>query len=157
MLVGFLFLGGNQLKSLGGARIHIFAHLGMGYCQLIQFIDPIPDRLNLFFYVFLGGKRVRDQIHSHEVVQALWAFAQNPRPGGVYNLGGGRANSASLLECTSKIEALLGRRLDTRYQEQARKGDHICYISDLTKFHTHYPEWLLSRSLDQIIEELVRA
>jgi len=66
-------------------------------------------------------------------------------------------NSASLLECVNKIEALLGRKLDTRYHDQARKGDHVCYISDLTKFQTHYPAWRLTRTLDQILEELVRA
>ena len=110
-------------------------------------------------YTIIGykGKQVRDQIHSYDVIQALWTFAQNPRPGEVYNLGGGRANSGSVLECIGKIDALLGRRLDTRYQVQARKGDHICYISDLTKFQTHYPQWRLTRSLDQILEELVNA
>jgi len=110
-------------------------------------------------YTIIGykGKQVRDQIHSYDVIQALWSFAQNPRPGEVYNLGGGRDNSGSVVECVRKIEALLDRKLDTRYHDQARKGDHICYISDLTKFQTHYPEWRLSRSLDQILEELVRA
>jgi CDP-paratose 2-epimerase len=110
-------------------------------------------------YTIIGykGKQVRDQIHSYDVIQALWAFAQNPRPGEVYNLGGGRPNSASLLECVSTIEALLGRKLDTRYHDEPRKGDHICYISDLTKFQMHYPEWRLTRNLDQIVEELVRA
>jgi CDP-paratose 2-epimerase len=110
-------------------------------------------------YTIIGykGKQVRDQIHSYDVIQALWTFAQNPRPGEVYNLGGGRTNSGSVMECIGKMEALLGRKLDTRYQDQARKGDHICYISDLTKFQTHYPEWRLSRSLDQILEELVRS
>jgi CDP-paratose 2-epimerase len=110
-------------------------------------------------YVIFGykGKQVRDQIRSYDVIQALWAFARNPRPGEVYNLGGGRANNASVLECITKIEALLGRPIKTRYVEQARKGDHICYISDLTKLQTHYPEWRLTYSLDRIIEELVRA
>jgi CDP-paratose 2-epimerase len=100
---------------------------------------------------------VRDQIHSADVIQAVWAFCQNPRPGSVYNLGGGRENSASVLECLVKIEALTGRRVPTTYRDEARKGDHICYISDLTKFRTDYPEWRLRHSLDQILEELVRA
>lgn len=110
-------------------------------------------------YTIFGykGKQVRDQIHSYDVIQALWAFAQNPRPGEVYNLGGGRANSASLMECVAKIEALMGRPLQTQYVERARKGDHICYISDLTKLQTHYPSWRLTYSLDRILEQLVRA
>ena len=100
---------------------------------------------------------MRDQIHSYDVIQALWAFAQNPRPGEVYNLGGGRANSASVLECVAQDrDAHSAASCDTRYHDQARKGDHICYISDLTKLQTHYPEWRLTRSLDQILEELVR-
>jgi len=110
-------------------------------------------------YTIFGykGKQVRDQIHSYDVIQAMWAFAQNPRPGEVYNLGGGRANSASLLECVAKIEAITGRKLETSYLDQARKGDHICYISDLGKFQDHYPSWRLTYNLDQILEELLRS
>ncbi|MFN8546108.1 MAG: NAD-dependent epimerase/dehydratase family protein [Candidatus Binatia bacterium] len=110
-------------------------------------------------YTIIGykGKQVRDQLHSADVLRALWAFVQNPRPGEVYNLGGGRANSASVLECIAKVEAMLGRRLATRYVEEARKGDHICYISDLGKFRAHYPSWSVTRSLDDILEELVRS
>jgi len=103
------------------------------------------------------GKQVRDNLHSYDVCTAIAAFAEEPRSGAVYNLGGGRANSGSVLECIAKIEALLGKAMTTRYRDQARKGDHICYISDLTKLRTHYPEWRLTRSLDQILEELVRA
>jgi len=101
------------------------------------------------------GKQVRDQIHSFDVIQALWMFAQNPRPGEVYNIGGGRENSASVLECIEKVEALTTRTLQTRYHDQPRKGDHICYISDLGKLRTHYPDWRITRSLDQILEDLV--
>ena len=133
------------------------SHSGVQLHGFLNYLGKCAKTREAYTIIGYKGKQVRDEIHSHDVVQARWAFAQNPRPGEVYNLGGRRANSASLLECTSKIEALLGRRLDTRFQEQARKGDHICYISDLTKFQTHYPEWRLSRSLDQIIEELVRA
>src|SRR5205807_3556208 len=75
------------------------------------------------------GKQVRDNIHSHDVVRAIEEFALNPRPGEVYNLGGGRANSVSMLEAIERIEQMTGRRLDWRYVDEARKGDHICYIS----------------------------
>lgn len=110
-------------------------------------------------YTILGykGKQVRDQIHSADVISAFVEFARNPRPGEVYNLGGGRANSASILECIAKVEALLGRKMATRYVDEARKGDHICYISDLTKFRTHYPNWRITRSLDQILEAMAKA
>lgn len=108
-------------------------------------------------YTIFGykGKQVRDQLHSRDVLGALWAFAQAPRPGEVYNLGGGRENSASVLECIAKIEALIGSKMKTRYVNEARKGDHICYISDLGKLRRHYPEWRRTYDLDRIIEELV--
>ncbi len=103
------------------------------------------------------GKQVRDNIHSFDVVRVFDEFARNPRPGEVYNLGGGRANSVSMLEAISRIEALTGRKINWTYSEQARKGDHICYISNLAKLKSHYPGWSLTRSLDSILEEMVAA
>ena len=108
-------------------------------------------------YTIFGykGKQVRDQIHSSDVISAFAEFARNPRPGEVYNLGGGRENSASILECISRIEELLGRKMDWKYVEQARAGDHICYISDLAKFRRDFPNWRLSVSLDQILLKMI--
>jgi CDP-paratose 2-epimerase len=108
-------------------------------------------------YTIFGykGKQVRDQIHSEDVIAAFSEFARNPRPGEVYNLGGGRGNSASILECIERVNGLLGTRLEHTYVEQARAGDHICYISDLSKFQRHYPQWRISVSLDQILERMV--
>jgi CDP-paratose 2-epimerase len=103
------------------------------------------------------GKQVRDQIHSADVIGAFVEFSKNPRPGEVYNLGGGRENAASLLECVSKIEGLLGCKVKTAYGDNARKGDHICYISDLRKFKSHYPNWRITQSLDSILERMAAA
>lgn len=103
------------------------------------------------------GKQVRDNIHSFDVVRAFEEFARNPRPGEVYNLGGGRGNSVSMLEAISRIEALTGRKIQWTYSEQARKGDHVCYISNLAKLKSHYRNWSLTRSLDSILEEMVSA
>jgi len=103
------------------------------------------------------GKQVRDNIHSHDVVRAIEAFAANPRPGEVYNMGGGRENSVSMLEAISKIEQLTGKKLNWTYVDENRKGDHICYISDLRKFKSHYPGWTLTKSLDTTLEEIVEA
>lgn len=100
------------------------------------------------------GKQVRDQIHARDVVGAFWEFAQRPRPGEVYNLGGGRENAASLLECVEKLHAASGTRPRLKFSDQARKGDHVCYYTDLSKFRAHYPAWRLTRSLDSIIEEM---
>ena len=103
------------------------------------------------------GKQVRDNIHSHDVVRAIEEFAANPRPGEVYNMGGGRENSVSMLEAIGKIEQLTGKRLNWTYVDENRKGDHICYVSDLRKFKSHYPNWQITKSLDDILKEIVAA
>jgi CDP-paratose 2-epimerase len=110
-------------------------------------------------YTIFGykGKQVRDQIHSEDVITAFLAFAENPRPGEVYNLGGGRENSASIVECMTMIEGITGRKITRNYQEAPRKGDHICYISDVRKFREHYPSWNRRWDLRQIIERMVSA
>ena len=101
------------------------------------------------------GKQVRDNIHSHDVVSAIEEFAANPRPGEVYNLGGGRGNSISMLEAIGRVEQCTGRRLDWHYVDESRKGDHICYISDLRKFQKDYPRWKITRDLDSTLQEMV--
>jgi CDP-paratose 2-epimerase len=103
------------------------------------------------------GKQVRDNIHSHDVVRAMEEFAANPKPGEVYNLGGGRENSVSMLEAIAMIEQATGRKLDWRYVEEARKGDHICYISNLQKLKKDFPKWGVTRSLPAMIEEMVES
>jgi CDP-paratose 2-epimerase len=108
-------------------------------------------------YTIFGykGKQVRDQIHSYDVVNLLWQFAQDPKPGEVYNLGGGKQNAASLIECVDAIEKISGKRPALTYSEENRIGDHICYYSDLTKIRAHFPEWELTYSLNEIIEEII--
>jgi len=75
----------------------------------------------------------------------------------VYNMGGGRTNSISMLEAIERIEQMTGHKLDWRYVDEARKGDHICYISNLGKFQSHYPNWKITRGLDMILEEIIAA
>lgn len=101
------------------------------------------------------AKQVRDQIHSEDVIAAFDAFAANPRPGEVYNLGGGRENSISMLEAFAAIENRIGRPIRWKYEESNRRGDHICYISDLTKLKSHYQGWSISRNLDSILDEMI--
>jgi CDP-paratose 2-epimerase len=101
------------------------------------------------------GKQVRDNIHSFDVMTALDAFAENPRAGEAYNLGGTRRNSISILEAIDAVERLTGRRLETEYVDQNRVGDHICYISDMGKFRRDYPGWEISKDLDAILKEMV--
>ena len=110
-------------------------------------------------YTIFGykGKQVRDQIHSYDVVRAFEEFIKAPRAGEVYNLGGGRENSASMMECIRMVEDMTGKKLNSTYTDQNRIGDHICYISDLTKLKTHYPNWSITRPLPEICREIVRA
>jgi CDP-paratose 2-epimerase len=89
------------------------------------------------------------------VCRALHEFYLNPHAGEVYNLGGGRENSISVLESIDRAEQAFGRELEWEYVEESRIGDHICYISDLTKLKNHYPGWSITRSLDDIFEEMV--
>jgi CDP-paratose 2-epimerase len=103
------------------------------------------------------GKQVRDNIHSADVCRAFQAFYENPRCGEVYNLGGGRGNSLSMLEAIAKAEDAVGKKLDYEYVDQNRSGDHVCYISDLTKMQAHFPNWGITRSLENIFEEIAGA
>jgi CDP-paratose 2-epimerase len=103
------------------------------------------------------AKQVRDQIHSYDVIRAFEEFAANPRPGEVYNLGGGRGNAGSVLECIAMIEDRTGHKLTWSYLDDNRVGDHICYISDLRKLESHFPGWSITRSLPEIIDEMVAA
>ena len=103
------------------------------------------------------GKQVRDNIHSHDVARFAEAFIESPRAGEVYNIGGGRGNSCSILEAFARVEALTGKAMSWQYVDRAREGDHICYISDLRKMTQHYPTWGITRTLDDIFEELVTA
>jgi CDP-paratose 2-epimerase len=102
------------------------------------------------------GRQVRDNIQSYDLVRAVEEFAANPRPGEVYNLGDGRENSISILEAIERIEQMTGRKLDRRYVEETRKGDHICYISMLGKFKKDYPGWKITRGVDTSLEEILR-
>lgn len=110
-------------------------------------------------YTIFGyrGKQVRDNIHSHDAVRAAEEFVRNPRPGEVYNLGGGRENSISIVEAIATIEEITGRKVVQRYCDQPRKGDHICYISDLKKLKSHYPGWQITHDLARILKELIAA
>jgi CDP-paratose 2-epimerase len=103
------------------------------------------------------GKQVRDNIHSYDVVRAFEEFARDPRSGEVYNLGGGRGNSISVLEAIERVQELIGKDFPWVYQEQARKGDHICYISDIRKFQSNYPGWCVTRDLNSILREMIEA
>jgi len=102
------------------------------------------------------GKQVRDNIHSHDVVAFIEEFVHSPRSGEVYNLGGGRANSISILEAFDLIRSISGKKMLHEYVEQNRLGDHICYISNLEKVSKHYPNWKITKGLETTFEEIYR-
>jgi CDP-paratose 2-epimerase len=103
------------------------------------------------------GKQVRDNIHSEDVARFMWEFAQSPRMAEVYNLGGGKANSCSILEAFQIAEKFSGRAQKFTYLDENRIGDHICYYSDLRKMRDHYPNWDISISLEETIRQIVEA
>jgi CDP-paratose 2-epimerase len=103
------------------------------------------------------GKQVRDNIHSLDVARFIHAFTDQPRCGEVYNIGGGRANSVSILEAFARVEAISGRKMNFEYVDQNRAGDHICYISNLAKMKAHYPGWDITQSLEVVFQEIYSA
>lgn len=100
------------------------------------------------------GKQVRDNLHSYDVVRAMEEVIANPGQGDVFNLGGGRENSVSILEAIEKIEKLIGKKIKTEYVDTPRVGDHICYISDMRKFCSKYPKWKVTKSIDDILLDI---
>lgn len=109
-------------------------------------------------YTIIGykGKQVRDNIHSYDVVNAFYHFYLNPRPGETYNIGGSRYSNISVLEAIEKIQEFLGKKAKVKYDPKNRIGDHIWYISDVSKFKGHHPKWNYTYDSDRILEELCK-
>ncbi len=142
-----IFRGGCLTgPSHSGVELH-------GFLNYLVKVAVAAETYTIFGY---KGKQVRDNIHSHDVIEVFEAFRGNPKPGEMYNLGGGRENSISVLEAINKIQEILGREVRWRYNERNRIGDHVCYISDLRKLRAHYPDWNVTRSLDDILGEIVQ-
>lgn len=133
--------------SHSGAELHGFL------AYLIKCIAS-GKKYTIFGY---KGKQVRDNIHSHDLVNAFWHFYQNPRSGEVYNMGGARNSNISMLEAIEKIEKILGKKANYELSEENRIGDHIWYVSDVSKFKQHYPDWDFEYDIDAILEEMCAA
>jgi CDP-paratose 2-epimerase len=141
-----IFRGGCLTgPSHAGAELHGF----LSY--LIKcFISKKP--YTIFGY---NGKQVRDNIHSYDLVSAFHEFYLSPRIGEVYNIGGSRHSNISMLESIDKISSILGTKLNYTISKDNRIGDHIWYISDVTKFKEHYPNWEYKYDIDMIINEMI--
>jgi CDP-paratose 2-epimerase len=122
-----------------------------GYLAYIVHCAVVGKHYTVYGY---KGKQVRDQIHSSDVARLFLQFFARPRCGEAYNLGGGRANSLSILETVDMLAAR-GFSLDYEYKDQNRTGDHICYITDLSKLRSHFPEWRLEYDIPRILNEIV--
>jgi CDP-paratose 2-epimerase len=143
-----IFRGGCLTgASHSGVELH-------GFLSYLVHVAVAAKPYTIFGY---KGKQVRDQIECSDVVKAFEAFAKKPRPGEVYNIGGGRENAASVLECISMIEEIGGYKIGYSLGDENRKGDHICYISDLSKLRSHYPDWDIRVSLREILSEMIAA
>ena len=107
-------------------------------------------------YTIFGykGKQVRDNIHSHDVARFIEEFINAPRIAEVYNLGGGKENTCSILEAFEMAASISGKPMRYTYNETNRVGDHICYYSDLQKMKSHYPNWGITRDLRTTFEEI---
>lgn len=109
------------------------------------------DKYTIFGY---KGKQVRDNIHSYDLVNMFYHFAQNPGEGEVYNAGGSRHSNCSMQEAIEMCEQITGNKMNYEYSEDNRIGDHIWYISDVRKFQQHYPEWQYKFNLNDILTQI---
>ena len=107
-------------------------------------------------YTIFGykGKQVRDNIHSSDLVNAFYHFYRDPRIGEVYNVGGSQFSNCSMLEAVQLSEKIAGKRLNWTYSESNRSGDHIWWISDMSKFRSHYPEWEFKYDIQDMLEQI---
>jgi CDP-paratose 2-epimerase len=124
-----------------------------GFLNYLVKCNTKKIKYNIFGY---KGKQVRDNIHSSDVIQFMDYFIENPKIAEVYNLGGGKNNSCSILEAFSLSENITGNKMIYDYQEENRIGDHICYYSDLTKIKKHYPQFSITKNLNYIIENIYK-
>jgi CDP-paratose 2-epimerase len=146
---------GMKTHCLRGGCLTGPCHSGVELHGFLSFL--VKTQLERRSYRIFGhkGKQVRDNIHAYDVARAIEEIYRQPRSGAVYNLGGGRENSCSILEAFDLLSTRTGCPVKYEYVDQPRKGDHICYISDLSRFKRDYPAWTITRSLSDIIGELV--
>ncbi|OHA11992.1 MAG: NAD-dependent epimerase [Candidatus Sungbacteria bacterium RIFCSPLOWO2_02_FULL_47_9] len=150
------YFGMNTVSFRGGCLTGP-QHSGVELHGFLSYLIKVAVSGGMYTIFGYKGKQVRDQIHSYDVVRAFEEFVANPKQGVVYNLGGGRGNSMSILETFDKIKSITGKTVNSVYDEKNREGDHICYISNLKKLKTDYPDWGITKKLDNIMEEMIDA
>lgn len=125
-----------------------------GFLSYLMKCAITGDKYTVFGY---QGKQVRDNIHSWDLVNMFWHFYQNPRQGEVYNAGGGRHSNCSMAEAIEMCEKITGKPMNYEYSETNRVGDHIWWISDVSKFKKHYPEWTWKYNINDILTQIYQA
>ena len=125
-----------------------------GFLSYLIKVNITGGTYNVFGY---KGKQVRDNIHSYDVTRFIDEFLKAPRCGEVYNIGGGRDNSVSILEAFDLVSDITGNKMNFEYVEKNREGDHMCYISDLSKMIEHYPNWGITKDINSVFTEIVNA
>lgn len=103
------------------------------------------------------GKQVRDNIHSYDLINAFYQFFKAPRPGEIYNIGGGRFANVSMMEAIEIAEKICGKKMNYEYIDKNRIGDHIWWISDVSKFKSHFPGWAYKYSIEDTITQIYQA
>ncbi len=145
---------GLQTCCLRGGCLTGPNHSGVELHGFLSYLIKVNVTEGVYHIYGYGGKQVRDNIHAYDVARFVECFYNAPRAGEVYNLGGGRGNSCSILEAFDLAEQVSGKKMRYDYIDQNREGDHICYISDLSKMQCHYPEWNISVPLATIFEQI---
>lgn len=130
------------------------SHCGVELHGFLSYLIKCNVEGRLYRIFGYKGKQVRDNIHSYDVTRFIEEFIAAPRVAEVYNIGGGRANSVSVIEAFDMISSLSGKKMHHEYVDKHREGDHICYISNLEKMKQHYPAWDITKSLNSIFEEI---
>ena len=128
-----------------GAKLHGF----------LSYLVKLSLKKKKYSIIGYKGKQVRDNIHSYDLVNCFWAFYKKPKKGAVYNIGGGRYSNCSIIEALEMVESLSNIKIKVEYINKNRTGDHIWYISNLSKFRKDYPNWKQKYNNKKIIEELI--
>ncbi len=139
------FRGGCLTGSLhSGTELH-------GFLSYLMICVMRKKKYSVFGF---KGKQVRDNIHSRDLVEALYSFYRNPAIGRVYNMGGGRFSNCSVLEAIALSEKITGNKMEWTYEEKNRFGDHIWWVSDCSRFKKDYPKWKCKVGIQRILEEI---
>ena len=130
-------------------------HSGAELHGFLSYLVKLSLKKKKYSIIGYKGKQVRDNIHSYDLVNCFWEFYKKPKKGAVYNIGGGRYSNCSIIEALEMVESLSNIKIKVEYINKNRTGDHIWYISNLSKFRKDYPNWKQKYNNKKIIEELI--